>query len=72
MGLGGISPGSLLLILLIALVLFGTKKLRNMGEDLGHAVRSFRKGLNGRDQQDSSKDADFDLKIGSIKKNNKE
>jgi len=45
MGISGISPGSLLLILLIVLVLFGTKKLRSMGEDLGQAVRSFRKGL---------------------------
>ena len=48
MGFGGISPGSLLLIFLIVLVLFGTRKLRSMGEDLGHAVRSFRKGLDGQ------------------------
>lgn len=45
MGLGGISIGSLLLIFLIVVLLFGTKKLRDIGEDLGHAVRSFRKGL---------------------------
>ncbi len=45
MGFGGISIGSLLLIFLIVLVLFGTKKLRSIGEDLGQAVRSFRKGL---------------------------
>lgn len=47
MGLGGVSPGSLLLIFLIVLVLFGTKKLRTIGEDLGVALRSFKKGLNG-------------------------
>ncbi len=45
MGFGGISIGSLVLIFLIILVLFGTKKLRTVGEDLGQAVRSFRKGL---------------------------
>lgn len=45
MGLGGISIGSLLLIFLIVLVLFGTKKLRTIGEDLGHALRDFKKGL---------------------------
>lgn len=45
MGLGGISFGSLLLIFLIVAVLFGTKRLRNIGEDLGQAVRNFRKGL---------------------------
>lgn len=46
MGLGGISPGSLLLIFFIVLILFGTKKLRTIGEDLGQAVRGFRKALN--------------------------
>ena len=45
MGLGGISFGSLLLIFLIVVVLFGTKKLRSIGEDMGHAMRNFRKGL---------------------------
>lgn len=46
MGLGGISPGSLLLVLVICLLLFGTKKLRTIGEDLGKAVKDFRRGLN--------------------------
>ena len=45
MGLGGVSIGSLLLIFLIIALLFGTKRLRDIGEDLGHAVRNFRKGL---------------------------
>lgn len=49
MGLGGISPGSLLLIFFIVLILFGTKKLRTIGEDLGQAVRGFRKALNQED-----------------------
>lgn len=50
MGFSGISPGSLLLVLLIVLVLFGTKKLRHIGQDLGNAIKSFRKGLNEKDQ----------------------
>jgi len=41
----GISFGSLLLIFLIVLVLFGTKRLREIGDDLGAAVRNFRKGM---------------------------
>lgn len=45
MGFRGISFGSLLLIFLIILVLFGTKRLKEIGADLGTAVRSFRKGL---------------------------
>jgi len=50
MGLGGISFGSLLLIFLIVLVLFGTKRLRDIGSDLGQALRNFRKGLQEPDE----------------------
>ncbi|HIH2762293.1 MAG TPA: twin-arginine translocase TatA/TatE family subunit [Candidatus Azoamicus sp.] len=42
---------SLLLIFLIIILLFGTKKLRNIGEDLGHAFKSFRKGIQQIDEQ---------------------
>jgi sec-independent protein translocase protein TatA len=45
MGIGGISPWSLLLILLIVLLLFGTKRLRNMGGDLGNAIKNFKKSV---------------------------
>ena len=38
--LSGISPWSILLILIIVIVLFGTKKLRNVGADLGSAIKS--------------------------------
>ncbi|MBA1147967.1 Sec-independent protein translocase subunit TatA [Ectothiorhodospiraceae bacterium WFHF3C12] len=42
MGIGGISIWSLLLILVIVLLLFGTKKLRNVGGDLGGAIKGFK------------------------------
>jgi len=45
MGFGGISIWSLLLILAIVVLLFGTKKLRNVGGDLGGAIRSFKKSV---------------------------
>lgn len=45
MGLDGMSIGSILIILLIVVLLFGTKKLRSMGGDLGHSVRSFREAM---------------------------
>ncbi len=45
MGFGGISIWSLLLILAIVILLFGTKKLRNVGADLGGAIRSFKKSV---------------------------
>lgn len=51
MGFGGIGVGSLLLILAIVILLFGTKKLRNVGSDLGGAIRSFKKSV--KDEDDS-------------------
>ncbi len=41
----GISIWQLLIILLIIIVLFGTKKLRNIGGDLGSAIKNFRKSM---------------------------
>ncbi len=50
MGLGGISPWSLLLILVIVLLLFGTKKLRNLGGDLGGAFKGFKNAMSDEDK----------------------
>lgn len=52
MGFSGISMGSLLLIFLIVLLLFGTKKIRTIGEDLGVALKSFRKGMKEEEQKE--------------------
>ena len=49
MGFGGISIWQLLIILLIVVMVFGTKKLRSMGSDLGSAVKGFKKALNSED-----------------------
>ncbi len=53
MGLSGISPLSLLLILGIVLALFGSNKLKNLGSDLGNAIKSFRRTLNEDDDKSS-------------------
>ena len=45
MGIGGISIWQLLIILVIVLMLFGTKRLRTLGSDLGSAVKGFRKTM---------------------------
>lgn len=45
MGFGGISIGSLLLVMVIVVLLFGTKKLRNMGTDLGGAIKGFKTAM---------------------------
>ena len=45
MGIGGISIWQLLIILAIVIMLFGTKRLRTLGTDLGSAVKGFRKSM---------------------------
>lgn len=65
----GIGFRELLIILVIALILFGAKKLRNVGSDLGAAVRGFKKAVNDGDDEAtkqlndmSSKEKDADFK----------
>lgn len=45
MGIGGIGIWQLLIILLIVVMLFGTKKLRNLGSDLGGALKGFKTAM---------------------------
>ena len=49
MGIGGISPVQLIIILIIVLLIFGTKKLRNFGGDLGGAIKGFKKAVKEED-----------------------
>ena len=55
MGIGGISMWQLLILLLIVVLVFGTKRLRNMGGDLGAAVKGFRKGMGDVSGEDEEK-----------------
>jgi sec-independent protein translocase protein TatA len=64
MGLGGISIWQLLIILLIVVMIFGTKRLKDIGNDLGGAVKGFRKAMSDAEQDKSAPqlgkpDADF-------------
>jgi sec-independent protein translocase protein TatA len=52
----GISPMQLVIILVIVVLLFGTKKLRGLGGDLGSAMKGFKKAMSDDDKE---KDADF-------------
>lgn len=45
----------LIILLIVVVLIFGTKKLRNIGSDLGGAVRDFKKGLDGGEESDKSK-----------------
>lgn len=58
MGLGGISIWQLLIILAIVIMLFGTKRLRNLGSDLGSAVKGFRKSIQDEGEDNDKKDAE--------------
>jgi sec-independent protein translocase protein TatA len=71
MGFGGISIWSLLLILAIVILLFGTKKLRNVGGDLGGAIRSFKKSVKDEEVVEEKSDAESQVIEGKIKEEDK-
>jgi sec-independent protein translocase protein TatA len=48
--MGSFSIWHWLIVLLVVVVIFGTKKLRNIGSDLGGAVRGFKEGMKGADE----------------------
>jgi sec-independent protein translocase protein TatA len=49
----GISVWQLLIVLLIVLLLFGTKRLRSVGKDLGGAVKGFRDAVRNPEQEET-------------------
>ena len=50
MGFGGISIWQLLIILAIVVMVFGTKRLKGLGSDVGEAIKGFRKSMNDGEQ----------------------
>ena len=54
---GGFGITELIVILVIVALLFGTKKLRNLGEDLGASVKGFKRGMNEKDADDADQKA---------------
>ena len=50
MGASGISVWQLLIVLLIVVLIFGTKRIKNIGGDLGGAIKSFRKAMTEADK----------------------
>ncbi len=70
MGLGGISIWQLLIILVIVVVIFGTKRLNTLGSDLGGAVKGFRKAMGDSEKEEDparidKPDAQFSADAGS-------
>jgi len=64
----GIGIWELALLLVIVLLLFGTKRLRNIGGDLGSAIKSFRSAMNEPEEGKSGKTVDGE--VAEEKKNN--
>ncbi|MDH3531535.1 MAG: twin-arginine translocase TatA/TatE family subunit [Gammaproteobacteria bacterium] len=64
--LSGISWPQLLIVLVIVLAIFGTKRFRTLGSDLGNAVKGFRSAMSDAEEtkeqlsDDSGEDANFD------------
>ena len=64
--LSNIGPVQLLIVLVIVLAIFGTKRLRTLGSDLGSAVKGFRSAVSEAEKEpteqigDQTKDADFE------------
>ena len=56
----GFSIPHLLVVMVIVLLIFGTKRLKNLGEDLGGAIKGFRKALNEGEKDQSLPDQDKD------------
>ena len=68
MGLGGISIWQLAIVLLIVVLIFGTKRLKSIGSDLGGALKGFKKAMDSDEDKpndapqkrlDSDDDAEF-------------
>ena len=69
MGFGGISLWQLIIVLVIVILLFGTKKLKTLGSDLGSAIKGFKSSVSDEEKptsaitensnEKSEKDADF-------------
>ncbi|WP_438462295.1 Sec-independent protein translocase subunit TatA [Marinomonas sp. PE14-40] len=66
--LGGISIWQLLIVLAILILIFGTKKLKNLGGDLGGAVKGFKEAVNKEDDDSNAQAKAID---GETKKDDK-
>jgi sec-independent protein translocase protein TatA len=52
----------IVLLLLVVVLIFGTKKLRNIGSDLGGAMRDFKKGMDGDEEAKAAREREEKLR----------
>lgn len=62
----GISIWQLLIILVIVLLLFGTKRLRNLGGDLGGAIKGFKKAMSDEEKAATEEKAKVEQKSDNV------
>ncbi len=67
--MGPIGFKELVVILIVVLLIFGAKKLKTIGSDLGSAVRGFKKSMNEGDQGESVKQLKADAEFSESAKN---
>ena len=71
MGLGGVNLTQLLIILVIVVLVFGTKKLKNIGSDLGGALKGFKSAMKDDENKNQSTQIEdetdtFDVKAEKV------
>lgn len=68
MGAGGISIWQLLIILVIVLLLFGTKRLKSIGSDLGNAVKGFRSAMSDGEKSEPETETETKMVEQTVEK----
>lgn len=73
MGLGGISIWQLLIILAIVVLIFGTKRLKNIGGDVGGAIKNFKQAMNDEEKKtpESLENKETDASFSEVKDDEK-
>jgi sec-independent protein translocase protein TatA len=56
--LGSVGPTELLLILLIVIIIFGARRLPELGKGLGEGIKNFKRGISGKESEDKKPDSD--------------
>jgi sec-independent protein translocase protein TatA len=64
--MGGLSIWHWLIVLLVVVLIFGTKKLRNIGQDLGGAVKGFKEGMKGAEDEANAAKSQAEAAPGQI------